>query len=183
MPCRSDHMEPTVRERQQLEAAQHLAYVYDKLDVVVPPEVMEAANNIYDNKTDKHMKTLCALLKEASEDQRDALIYNARDPQARKLDDWWEEHQREDEISRKAEAEKNYRRVKDFLGQEVVVGDHIFYSTTGRNAESRLCIVTRFTPKTMFAKVLRGNRGGFTFTEDVAVKNDFVKVPTPRENK
>lgn len=46
--------------------------------------------------------------------------------------------------------------------------------TVRRIAESRLCGVTRFTPKTMFVKVLKGTRGGYTVTEDVAVKNDFV---------
>ena len=65
---------------------------------------------------------------------------------------------------------------KDFLGKPVDIGDYIFYSTTGRYAESRLCLVTRFTEKTMFVKVLKHNRHGGISDKEVAVRNDFVKV-------
>ena len=65
---------------------------------------------------------------------------------------------------------------KDFLGKEVNVGDHIFYSTTGRYAESRLCVVTRFTPKSMFVRVVNHNRPGSVDDKEVVVRNDFVKV-------
>lgn len=64
----------------------------------------------------------------------------------------------------------------DFLGNEVNVGDHIFYSTTGRYAESRLCVVTRFTPKSMFVRVVKHNRPGRVDDDEVIVRNDFVKV-------
>jgi len=65
--------------------------------------------------------------------------------------------------------------MEDFLGNEVVVGDYIFYSTTGRYAESRLCRVRRFTAKTMFVDVLKTNRWTGV-EENVAVQNSFVKV-------
>lgn len=65
---------------------------------------------------------------------------------------------------------------KDFLGNVVKVGDHIFYSTTGRYAESRLAVVTRFTAKSMFVKVLKHNRPGTASGDEVVVRNDFVKV-------
>lgn len=65
---------------------------------------------------------------------------------------------------------------KDFLGEEVSVGDYIFYSTTGRYAESRLCKITRFTPKSVFVKVLKHNRPGNTPDGEVVIRNDFVKV-------
>jgi hypothetical protein len=175
MPCRSDHMETTVRERQRQDAAKHLVYILGKMNQPVPANVASAAVDKYGT-DDMPMRTLCIFMGEMSEEQLNRIVYDGRSAEARALADWWEEHQREDEIARKAEAKKNARRAKDFLGNEVTVGDHIFYSTTGCNAESRLCIVTRFTPKTMFVKVLKGNRGGYTFTEDVAVKNDFVKV-------
>ena len=74
--------------------------------------------------------------------------------------------------------------MKDFLGNDVAVGDHIFYSTTARYAESRLCVITRFTAKSMFAKVLKANRVSYTANHqhEVIVKNDFVKVtPTSME--
>lgn len=65
--------------------------------------------------------------------------------------------------------------MKDFLGNEAQTGDMIFYSTTGRYAESRLCRVTRFTEKSMFARILKHNRpGSYGIGEEVIVKNDFV---------
>lgn len=66
-------------------------------------------------------------------------------------------------------------KFKDFLGNEVGIGDHIFYSTTGRNAESRLCKVVRFTEKSMFVDVLKNNRQ-FSLGSDIIVKNSFIKV-------
>lgn len=75
--------------------------------------------------------------------------------------------------------------MKDFLGREVAVGDTIFYSTTGRNAESRFCEVTRFTAKSMFAKLIKGNRNGGSwsakYNDDFVVRNDFVKVEAPSD--
>lgn len=66
---------------------------------------------------------------------------------------------------------------KDFLGKPVDKGDHIFYSTTGRYAESRLAVVSRFTEKSIFAKIVKHNRSGnYKVDEEVIVKNDFVKV-------
>lgn len=69
--------------------------------------------------------------------------------------------------------------MKDYLGRDVVVGDYIFYSTTGRYAESRVCKVARFTPKTLFATLVKGNRGGSwttNYNKDFAVQNSFVKM-------
>lgn len=66
--------------------------------------------------------------------------------------------------------------MKDFLGNEVSVGDKIFYSTTGRYAESRLAEVTRFTPKSMFVRVIKHNRPGRVDDKETIVRNDFVKV-------
>jgi hypothetical protein len=66
--------------------------------------------------------------------------------------------------------------MKDFLGNTVEVGDHIFYSTTSRWSESRLCEVTRFTDKSMFAKIIKVSRSSSNTGDEVIVKNDFVKV-------
>lgn len=66
--------------------------------------------------------------------------------------------------------------MKDFTGKEAKVGDYIFYSTTGRYAESRIGQVTRFSPKgSMFADILKGNRPyRDNSREEVIVKNSFV---------
>lgn len=64
---------------------------------------------------------------------------------------------------------------KDFLGRKVDVGDYIFYSTTGRYPTSRLCKVSRFTEKSMFAQVIKQNTFGSP-DEEVIVRNAFIKV-------
>jgi len=64
----------------------------------------------------------------------------------------------------------------DFIGKSVDVGDYIFYSTTGRYAESRVCVVTRFTAKSMFVKVVKHNRPGRVDENEVIVRNTFVKL-------
>ncbi len=64
----------------------------------------------------------------------------------------------------------------DFIGNHVKVGDHVFYSTTGRYPESRVGRVVRFTPKTMFVNVVKGNRSSRWNSEDVPVRNDFVRI-------
>lgn len=71
-----------------------------------------------------------------------------------------------------------WTEMKDFIGNTVTVGDHIFYSTTGRNATSRLCVVTRFTAKSMFVKPIKQNRD-WRNEDEVVVRNDFVKVEVP----
>jgi len=72
---------------------------------------------------------------------------------------------------------------KDFLGEEVVVGDHIFYSTTGRWPESRYCVITRFSEKSIFVSVIKANRPGWEGIEwlEVQVKNSFVKINKPQQ--
>lgn len=66
--------------------------------------------------------------------------------------------------------------MKDFVGKDVNIGDHIFYYTTGRWPEARLCEVIRFTPKSMVCKILKTNRPGGVPAEPVLVGNSFVKV-------
>lgn len=67
---------------------------------------------------------------------------------------------------------------KDFLGIPVNVGDYVFYSTTGRYAESRLVKVTRFTKQSVFGKIIKSNRAGmYDIDQEVIIKNDFVRLP------
>lgn len=69
--------------------------------------------------------------------------------------------------------------MKDFLGKKVSVGDYIFYSTTGRYPESRLCRISRFTEKSMFGTIVQHNRHASFYQElsqEVVIKNSFVKV-------
>lgn len=65
----------------------------------------------------------------------------------------------------------------DFLGKEVRVGDYIFYSTTGRYAESRLGRVTRMSEKSIWINVVKANRQRYGADDkEVIVQNSFVKI-------
>lgn len=133
MPCRSDHMEPTTQERQRREASQHLVYVHKKLGTIVPPEVTSNADHIYGGSTDKDMQTLCSLLKAMDEAQRDSIVYNAKDPAARKLADWWEEHCIEDWKAVCAEAKANPTFDNIIAYAQMLLGGGYNYDDTAQN--------------------------------------------------
>lgn len=98
MPCRCDYMEPTAREKQSKEVAQHLVYLYTRLGQSVPVEVAKAASSLYgDVKTvDVNTANLCAILRTLQESQLNEFVYNGRIKEARDLANWWEDHQRLD---------------------------------------------------------------------------------------
>jgi hypothetical protein len=58
---------------------------------------------------------LCQWCQEAD----DAIIYDGRDPIARSLADWWDEHQAADRARVKAEQEKRHRHLEQAV--EVLV--------------------------------------------------------------
>jgi len=66
--------------------------------------------------------------------------------------------------------------MNDFLGKEVYVGDTIFYSTTGRHAESRFCEVVAVRAKTISVRIIRSNRPQYGTPRNITVQNSFVKV-------
>ncbi|QGH74961.1 hypothetical protein MAL1_00215 [Bacteriophage DSS3_MAL1] len=137
MPCNSDHMEPTVRERQHREAAQHLVYIYGAMNQPVPAQVAADAAHIYGGSAGEiNMNTLCSLLRGMSEEQLSRIVYDGRNPQARKLADWWDEHQREDWKRREEEAKK----AKSFdtclrLAQQYLDGGYAHYDVAAKIAE------------------------------------------------
>lgn len=119
MPCNSDHMEPTTRERQYREAAQLLIYVYRSLGLTpIHPQLRADAASIYGgNHGEKNMGTLCGLLKNMTEVQLAKIVYDGRNPEARRLADWWDEHKAED-AKREQINRDRYREVdnaKDFI--------------------------------------------------------------------
>lgn len=105
MPCNSDHMEPNVKERQINEAAQLLSYAYRALGRVVPKRVVDAANSPYGaGGGEEMMVELCDLIRNMNEVQQAQIVFNGRVREARRLADWWEEHQEEDR--KRFEAER-----------------------------------------------------------------------------
>jgi len=101
MPCRSDYMEPTHKERLLQETAQLLMYVREQLKMQPSPTLKAAANNIYC--TSDYVSDLCHMIRTMPDDDVNRIVYDARNPQSRKLANWWEKHQ---EADRKRESEE-----------------------------------------------------------------------------
>ena len=120
MPCNCDHMEPTARERHQREAATHLVYIFGRLGQPIPADIARCAADIYGGQTDEWVKFLCTMLKEMTDEQRDRIVYDAKDKRARSLADWYEEHlevDRQREAAEAAEKEAKQRRIKELRAE------------------------------------------------------------------
>lgn len=94
MPCNCDYMNPTQSEKNSRLTAEHLVFVYGKLDKDVPEYIMKASNHIYGDKhnLNKMVMLLCETLRGLDDEQKDSIIYNGRDRQSRSLANWWEDH-------------------------------------------------------------------------------------------
>jgi len=81
------------------DAVKHFNYVAEKTG---NPKRLDAHKD-YRSRVDSVVQELCAMLSAMSPDERDAIIYDARNKTARSLADWWEYHQ---EMDAEREAEK-----------------------------------------------------------------------------
>lgn len=125
MPCVSDYMEPTAKEIESREVAKHLVYVNSKLSTVdlVDLTVTRAARDQYGDPSQLHSLTnkLCKAIRNMSEAELDHVVYNARDPESRKLADWWERHEAFDKSPEAAEH----------IAKLLKLGQDIYESLTG----------------------------------------------------
>lgn len=119
MPCRSDYMEPNARERYSVDTAQLLEYVLKAQRLTVSPWVRDIARSEYGDHTrnDQLTSILCYHLKnierfEPSEANR--IIYDGRNPMARRVADWWEKHKKVDQ-GREEVLEKTLENLKSEL--------------------------------------------------------------------
>lgn len=98
MPCNTDHMEPTVKERQQQDAAKVLFYVKTALGRTVPGELRAAAEDVYGRgiHPDNVVRMLCECFRSMTDAEMNRIVYDGRNREARRAADWWEEHQAED---------------------------------------------------------------------------------------
>jgi superfamily II DNA/RNA helicase len=98
-------MEPTRYEEEILQTVKNLIYVYGKLKTKPSDELIRASKSVYFTKEegDKWVAKLCGILTPMPEKEKQKIIYNAKSAEARKVADWWEEHQ---EADRKREAEE-----------------------------------------------------------------------------
>lgn len=101
MPCRCDYMEPSMREKESHRAC-HLLTLFHGGSL--PAWVHEGAKSIYGSRdhADEATAMLCALCEQLDDD----VIYDGRNPNARKLADWWDEHKANDRKRMEKELNK-----------------------------------------------------------------------------
>lgn len=106
MPCRSDYMEPTQKERLLQETAQHLVYVRMSTNSgqAVDKNLKAAAKDIYCRKD--YVATLCSAIRALTDEQMNRIVYDGRNPKARSLADWWEKHLEADRIREEQERKE-----------------------------------------------------------------------------
>lgn len=115
MPCHGYEQSPSDRESHVI--CGHLKYLMTKLQLLVPENIMRAAQDPFHTVADLDSKVayLCELCGSLTTEQQDAFIYNGRDKNARALADWWDLHQeldrqrilQEEEVLRQKEARAN----------------------------------------------------------------------------
>ena len=104
MGCNSDYLQPSGRETDSRRACALLVYLGPQIKEIVPDWAEIGAIDIYGDTG--HLQDAVALLCSWCGKAPDAVIYNGRSREARRLADWWEYHQAADETRRKNEAEK-----------------------------------------------------------------------------
>jgi len=90
MPCRSDYMDPTNKEQGLHETAMLLIYVYNRTDTKVSSKLIKASNDMYCE--DDYVQELCTAIRAFSPEQENIIMYDGRNPIARRLADWWSIH-------------------------------------------------------------------------------------------
>lgn len=98
MPCNSDYLEANEKEKTLKETAELLVYVLERMGKTPDQDLVSAANDYYCNKD--YVPDLCKEIKSLSEENFEAIVYDARCPKSRRLADWWERHERADKLEK-----------------------------------------------------------------------------------
>lgn len=103
MPCNSDHLKSTDKERKTQHAAQLLVWLYERTARKAPEWAQKEAADIYAS-DERCIPQLCAEIKKLAPDQREAIVYDAHDATARQLATWWDAHESVDAARERREA-------------------------------------------------------------------------------
>jgi thiamine pyrophosphate-dependent acetolactate synthase large subunit-like protein len=110
-------MDPTQRELETQLVCQLLVYIESVgiFDMILSNDIFEGANHFYGkaevNDVDELTATLCNLcqqLEQSEEGQK--IIYDGKNRDARKLADWWQNHQEMDRQREQKRKEKENRK-------------------------------------------------------------------------
>jgi hypothetical protein len=104
MPCNSEYLRQTNWEAERQLAAQLLVYLLESIDQPVPADVAETARTYYAAKD--YVSALCSAISGLTPAEIDRVMYDGRNPMARKLADWWEKHVTADRERELAEAKQ-----------------------------------------------------------------------------
>jgi hypothetical protein len=100
-------MAPTAHERYSRETAALIVYANGRLGFNSAAWIVKAAQDPYGAPLlhDDFTRTLCTLCREMTPEQQAEVIYDGRNPEARKLADWWDKHKASD-AAREAEEQR-----------------------------------------------------------------------------
>lgn len=124
MGCQNDYLAPNARETYTRETAQLICYAAGSLNQPVEQWIRDAAQSQYGAPHHDHQltETLCTLCGSMTKEQQDKIIYDGRDSEARKLANWWENHQKED--ARRGADEAHAARMTEIATKIIgVLGD------------------------------------------------------------
>jgi hypothetical protein len=105
-------MNPSGAELESRRVCNLIIYLFTALGKPIAPWIVKAADNYYGNtnRLDEATKILCEACRSLTKKEEDRLIYDGRDPNARKLADWFDRHQEWD-ARRVAEEEESRRKI------------------------------------------------------------------------
>jgi len=106
MPCDASYMDLTEAEENSKEVATLIKYVVDtkELEGWYDPVKISKYTAVADKQygetelLDEMTAFLCSLCNHMNESMKDRVIYNGRNPVARRLANWWDKHQDADNI-------------------------------------------------------------------------------------
>jgi len=116
MPCRSDYMEPTNKELLLRETSQLLIYVRMNTHrgIKITNDLRGASQDSYCKKD--YVAELCSAIRALTQEEMDRIVYDGRNPEARKLADWWDKHQEADRQREQEQAEANKKAALQTAG-------------------------------------------------------------------
>lgn len=109
MPCNSDYLAPTHREREQQRAAKLLQWLYTYMKLEVPNWVEQAAGSCYG--TTDAVVILCRDMRALTPEFRQEVL-SQQNRYSRDLANWWEEHLAADAAREKREAARDQAKLR-----------------------------------------------------------------------